>query len=380
MTGRQLFFYFIFVIVAIQSSTFLHDSTVQSTLSARISGKMDWFDCWDKTKMSNTNYLPDFISNSDKQLLDAYSGTVTGVVKNASQAVVHIKVLKTGIHPGTKKPIDQEGSGSGFVISTDGYIVTNNHVIENAHSIKVAFGDGMEFSSDLIGADPSTDIAIIKVYGGELRPLQFANSDLLEPGQIAIAIGNPMGLQHTVTAGVVSALGRSLRANNGRLIDDVIQTDAALNPGNSGGPLVNSEGKVIGVNTAVISSAQGLCFAVSANLAAHISGQLIIHGRVKRAQLGIAAQPVKLTPRMIGANQLKTNMGVYIFEILADADIYNKQLKVGDIIVEFEGEPVSTVDNMHKYLNEKSIGRKIGLTVLRGGRKQAVEAIPAELK
>ncbi len=331
-------------------------------------------------KMRNKDSIFDFITISDKQLLDAYSGTVAGVVKNASQAVVHLKVLKTGIHPRTKKPIEQQASGSGFVISTDGYIVTNNHVIENAQSIKVAFGDGLEFPADLTGADPSTDIAIIKVHDGELRPLQFANSDLLEPGQIAIAIGNPMGLQHTVTAGVVSALGRSLRANNGRLIDDVIQTDAALNPGNSGGPLVNSEGKVIGVNTAVISSAQGLCFAVSANLAAYISGQLIIHGRVKRAQLGVAAQPVKLTPRMIGANQLKTSIGVYIFEILADSDIYNEQLRVGDIIVEFEARPVSTVDSLHKFLNEKSIGRKIGLTVLRGGRKQLIEVIPAELK
>ena len=323
------------------------------------------------------NLLP---VSSDKQLLDAYSTTVTGVVKHASHAVVHVRVAKKVQHPRTKKIEEQSGSGSGFVISTDGFIVTNNHVIEDAISIKTGFADGIESNATLIGADPSTDIAVLKVYDGELKPLQFADSDMLEPGQIAIAIGNPMGLQHTVTTGVVSALGRTLRANNGRLIDDVIQTDAALNPGNSGGPLVNSEGKVIGVNTAVVSAAQGLCFAVSSNLAAYVAGQLIIHGRVKRAQLGVAAQPVNLTPRMIGANQLKTKTGVYVFEILPDGNFYNTQLRLGDIIVEFEGKPVSTVDALHKYLNEEMVGKRISLGVLRGGRKEMITVIPGEIR
>jgi len=330
--------------------------------------------------MKEENYETSFLAASDKQLLDVYSTTVTGVVRHAAQAVAHIKVIKKTLHPGTKKEILQPGSGSGFVISTDGYIVTNNHVIENAESIKVAFADGVELNASLIGTDPSSDIAIVKVYDGQLKPLQFANSDLLETGQIAIAIGNPMGLQHTVTAGVVSALGRTLRANNGRLIDDIIQTDAALNPGNSGGPLVNSEGKVIGVNTAVVAAAQGLCFAVSSNLAAYIAGQLIIHGKVKRAQLGIAAHPVNLTPRMIGANQLKTVTGVYIFEILRDANLNNNQLKTGDIIVEFEGKPVATTDNLHKYLHEGVIGKRTELGVLRQGRKEQVNVVPGEMK
>ena len=316
----------------------------------------------------------------DKQLLDAYSETVTGVVRNASQAVVHVKVIKKVVHPRTKKIEEQQGSGSGFVISTDGYIVTNNHVIEDAISIKTAFADGSEINATLIGADASSDIAVLKVYDGDLKPLQFADSAMLEPGQIAIAIGNPMGLQHTVTTGVVSALGRTLRANNGRLIDDIIQTDAALNPGNSGGPLVNSQGKVIGVNTAVVSAAQGLCFAVASNLAAYIAGQLIINGKVKRAQLGVAAQPVNLTQRMISANQLKTRTGVYVFEILPDANIYNSQIKVGDIIVEFDGKPVATTDNLHKYLHQEVIGKTIALGVLREGRKQLVKVIPGELK
>lgn len=317
---------------------------------------------------------------TDKQLLDAYSFTITGVVKHAAQAVVHINVVKKMKNPRTGKITDQPGSGSGFVISTDGYIVTNNHVIDDAGSIKISFADGLEMKAALTGTDPSTDIAILKVYDGDLKPLQFANSDELQPGQIAIAIGNPMGLQHTVTTGVVSATGRTLRANNGRLIDDIIQTDAALNPGNSGGPLVNSEGKVIGVNTAVISTAQGLCFAVSSNLATYVAGQLIMHGKVKRAQLGVAAQTLNLTQRMIGANNLKTKTGVYVFEILADADVYNNQFKLGDIIVEFEGKPVATVDNLHKYLNDEVIGKRITLSVLRNGRKESITVIPGELK
>jgi S1-C subfamily serine protease len=328
------------------------------------------------------NYLDNlnFISTSDKQLLDAYSATITSVVKSASQGVVHVQVVKQVTHPRTRKVIDQLGSGSGFVISTDGFIVTNNHVIENASKIMVSFADGIQLKANLVGADSSTDIAVLKVYDGDMKAMQFANSDLLEVGQIAIAIGNPMGLQHTVTTGVVSALGRTLRANNGRLIDDVIQTDAALNPGNSGGPLVNSEGKVIGVNTAVVSSAQGLCFAVSSNLAAYAAGQIIMHGRVRRAQLGVAAHPVNLTQRLINTHHLKTKTGVYVFEITPDADIYNNELKVGDIIVEFNDKPVGTTDNLHQYLNKEAIGKAVTLSVLRAGAKVKISAIPGEMK
>ena len=320
------------------------------------------------------------VASSDNFLLDAYSSTVTNVVKNSSKSVVHINIIKKITGRTAQKAIERSGSGSGFVISSDGFIVTNNHVIEKADSIKVSFADGIEVNGILVGADPSTDVAVLKLYDGDVHPLEFANSDLIQAGQIAIAVGNPMGLQHTVTAGVVSATGRSLRARNGRLIDDVIQTDAALNPGNSGGPLLNSEGKVIGMNTAVIASAQGLCFAVASNLVATIAGQLIMHGRVKRAQLGIAAQMVNLTPRMIGANQLKTKTGVYVYEILPDINARNNELRLGDIIVEFEEHPVATVDNLHKHLNEKAIGKKTSLTVLRGGRRQMVTVIPGELK
>jgi S1-C subfamily serine protease len=339
-----------------------------------------WIDSWDLFCMEQEILYPTFIASSDKQLLDAYSATITGVVRNTAQAVAHIHVIKKTKNQQTGKMIELPASGSGFVISTDGFMVTNHHVIENALSIKAAFADGNAFNASLIGADPSTDIAVLKVYEGDLKPLLFADSDQLEPGQIAIAIGNPMGLQHSITAGVVSATGRTLRANNGRLIDDIIQTDAALNPGNSGGPLVNSEGKVIGVNTAVIAAAQGLCFAVSSNLAGYVAGHLIMHGKVRRAHLGVAAQPVNLTPRMIGANQLKTKTGVYVFEILGDVNALNNQLRIGDIIVEMDGKPVATVDNLHKYLDESVIGKKTILHILREGRKQLISVIPGELK
>ncbi len=330
--------------------------------------------------MKINSFNPISFASADSQLLDAYSSTITGVVRNVAPAVVHIKVVKKTENQRTRAVTEQSAFGSGFVISSDGFIVTNNHVIEGSLSVMVTFADGLELNASVAGADPSTDIAVIKVYDGDLKPLQFANSAFLEPGQIAIAIGNPMGLQHTVTTGVVSATGRSLRANNGRLIDDIIQTDAALNPGNSGGPLLNSEGKVIGVNTAVISVAQGLCFAVSSNLAAYIAGQLILNGRVKRAQLGIAAQPVNLTQRMIGAWQLKTKTGVYVFEVNSSSGIQNQEIREGDIIVEFDGNPVATVDNLHKYLDEAAIGKMVSIGILRGGRKQTVHAIPGELK
>jgi S1-C subfamily serine protease len=322
-----------------------------------------------------------FIDNiADAGLLDAYSKTITGVVGEIAQSVVHIQVQKKIKERRTGIDKVQQGSGSGFVISSDGYIVTNNHVIEDAIDIKANFSDGRIEKAELKGTDPSTDVAVIKIYGSGQKALSFADSDSLKVGQIAIAIGNPLGLQHSVTAGVVSALGRTLRATNGRLIDDVIQTDAALNPGNSGGPLVNSSGQVIGINTAVIPSAQGLCFAVSSNLTAYVAGKLIIEGRVKRAQLGIAGQLVNLTERMIAANRLSIKTGVYVFEIIPDSPARNHEIKMGDIIVEFNSKPVGSVDDLHKLLNESIIGINTEIGVLRGGRKTIIHAIPAEMR
>ena len=332
----------------------------------------------------------------DAELLDSYSRTITGVVGQVAEAVVHIQVQKPVTEGrGREQGRDQRrgpeqgrepqqrlmpASGSGFIISTDGFVVTNNHVIEMAQDIKVSLADGRTVNAELKGADPSTDIAVLKIDVTGLKALSFADSEKLQPGQIAIAIGNPLGLQHTVTAGVVSALGRTLRANNGRLIDDIIQTDASLNPGNSGGPLVNSLGQVIGVNTATISSAQGLCFAVSSNLAAFVAGKLIIDGRVKRAYLGIAGQVVNLTGRMVAANRLDKNTGVYVYEVVADQPAYNNEIRTGDIIVAFNGRPVGTVDELHQFLNAEVIGRAVGMDVLRNGRKMGLKVIPGEMK
>jgi len=328
--------------------------------------------------MENLKFLVSQEENSF-ELLDAYSKTVTNAVNIAAESVVHIEVQKKTRDRQNKSAL-LPATGSGFVISTDGFIVTNNHVIENADSIRVSFIDGKSVSAEIKGADPSTDIAVIKIDETNLKALSLADSSGLQAGQIAIAIGNPMGLQYSVTTGVVSALGRTLRARNGRLIDDVIQTDAALNPGNSGGPLVNTHGQVIGVNTAMIPSAQGLCFAISSNLAAHIAGQLILFGKVRRAQLGIAAQLVNLTARMIAANKLETKTGVYIFEIVPDGNFYNSEFRIGDIIVGFDGKPVSSIDSLHLLLTEKTIGLQLPASVLRNGRKETITVIPGEMK
>ena len=321
-----------------------------------------------------------FIQHTDHDLLDMYSKTITAVVGSVAEAVVHIEVAKNIIDRRSRQQRVQQGSGSGFIISSDGFIVTNHHVIENAANIKVSLADGRQVTAELKGSDPSTDLAVLKIYEDRLKALSFANSDQLQAGQIAIAIGNPLGLQHTVTAGVVSALGRTLRASDGRLIDDVIQTDASLNPGNSGGPLVNSLGQVIGVNTAMIPTAHGICFAVSSNLAAYVTGKLVMLGKVKRGYLGLAGQLVNLTERMIAANRLERRTGVYISEIEADIPVYNSELRRGDIIVGFNHHPIASIDDLHKQLNETTIGQRIEVQVLRGGHKTTITVIPGEMK
>jgi S1-C subfamily serine protease len=296
----------------------------------------------------------------DASLLDAYSNTVSQVYQAMSPAVVHIQ--------NGGKDRERGSSGSGFLISSDGYVITNHHVIQGAGDLKVVLDDGSTLHAERRGSDPSTDIGVIKIDGRSFRSLSFADSSTLLPGQIAVAIGNPYGLQQTVTAGVVSAIGRSLRAGNGRLIDDVIQTDAALNPGNSGGPLLNSEGSVIGVNTAIISSAQGICFAVSSNLASSVAGQLIMRGKVTRALIGIAGQTVNLTQRMREVNRISNNTGVYVFEVMKINALNHRKIFYGDIIVQFNGKPVQTIDGLFKYLTEETIGMPAQIGVLREGK------------
>lgn len=272
------------------------------------------------------------------------------------------------------------GGGSGFIISSDGFIITNSHVVKGAEATEVVLPDGRQFSAQLIGDDPATDIAVLQIDANNLRSLQFGNSDQLQVGQLAVAIGNPYGFQYSVTAGVVSALGRTLRSENGRLIDDVIQTDAALNPGNSGGPLVNSSGEVIGVNTAVILPAQGICFAVASNVVAFVAGKLIMNGKVKRGYIGIAGQMIRLSPRTISFHQLEVKSGVLVQGIEPDGPSYNSELEVGDLIIGFNDHHVHSIDDLHKQLDEYSIGKRCFLHVLRNGSKKKLLVIPAEWK
>jgi len=317
---------------------------------------------------------------NDLMLLDEYSKTVVNVAKNVSRSVAHIKVKKKPT-PGRRpaRSNNPYGTGSGFVLSSDGYIVTNNHVISHAEEIRVSLPDGRGFTAEIKGTDPATDLCVLKIYAENLYPAYFGNSENLQVGQIAIAVGNPFGFQHSVTAGVISALGRTLRTQNGRLIDDVIQTDAALNPGNSGGPLVDSTGRVIGVNTAVILPAQGLCFAVSSNIAQFIAGKLIIDGRVRRGVIGIGGQMVKLSTRIIQYNKLDKPSGVYVTEVLPDSSARNNEILVGDILVGFNGISLGTIDDLHKLLDESTIGQKMELQVLRNGIMTAIHVIPGEL-
>ncbi|MFL5787827.1 MAG: S1C family serine protease [Flavisolibacter sp.] len=302
---------------------------------------------------------------SDNELLDAYSRTVSKVYNSISPSVVHIQNNKEKTKDKKEAPAS---SGSGFIISTDGFLISNHHVADKASSLSITLHDGSVLQADFRGSDPSTDIAVLKIDGRNLKALGFADSDSLVPGQIAIAIGNPYGLQHTVTAGVVSAVGRSLRAGNGRLIDDVIQTDAALNPGNSGGPLLNSEGLVIGVNTAIIPSAQGICFAVSSNLASYVAGQIIMKGKVNRALIGIAGQTISLTTRIKEYNRLKNKSGVFVFEVMKINALNHRKIQYGDIIVAFNGKEVESIDALFKYLTEETIGIPVQISLLREGK------------
>lgn len=329
---------------------------------------------------SSSRPSSDINSTGDAALLDAYSRTVVQVAKEVSDAVVQIKVIK----PKPKKTNNRRrrngfSAGSGFIISSDGYIVTNSHVISKARKIEVVLQDGRIFKPEVVGEDPATDIAVLRIDGDQLKFIRFGDSDQLQVGQMAIAIGNPYGFQYSLTAGVVSALGRTLRSEGGRLIDDVIQTDAALNPGNSGGPLVNSRGEVIGVNTAVILPAQGLCFAVAGNLANYIVGKLIMEGKVRRGFVGIAGQVTRFNPKAIQRFKLLVKSGIYVQGVEADSPADLSELEQGDIIIGFEDELVQSIDDLHRFLDEKSIGQEVQLKVLRSGVVINVAIVPVEL-
>lgn len=314
----------------------------------------------------------------DTGLLDAYSRAVTGVVTRVGPAVVHVHVKKKATRRGPSPP-EVEGSGSGVMITPDGYIVTNNHVIEDASTVEANLADGTTYNAEVVGQDAATDIALLRISGSGLPMACLGDSDKLRVGQLAIAVGNPLGFQSTVTAGVISALGRSLRSKAGRLIENVIQTDAALNPGNSGGPLVDSRGYVIGINTAIIQYAQGICFAIPVNTMRWVVTQLMRGGKVVRGFLGISGQTVPLPVRVVRYFQLGHNSGVQVVDVAKASPAYRAGLKEGDIIIFLGGEPVTSVDDIHRRLTREAIGKSLEVVLLRDWTKRVdITIVPAE--
>jgi S1-C subfamily serine protease len=312
----------------------------------------------------------------DDELLDSYSQTVSRVVKKVRPTVVNIRTLRA--KPERPNGPDGGGSGSGFVIAPDGYILTNSHVVRGAGQIEVALADGRSVSASLVGDDPETDLAVIRIHAGDLVHVQLGDSQSVRVGQIAIAIGSPYGFQQTVTAGVVSALGRSMRSQSGRLIDNIIQTDAALNPGNSGGPLVNSRGEVIGVNTAIILPAQGICFAIASNTAKFVAAWLIKEGRIRRGWIGLAGQNAPIHPRVARFHRLAANQGVLVAGLEPGSPASRAGLQDGDVIVAFNDKTVPHIDELHRYLVATAIGVSSKITVLRLTEKLDLTITPEE--
>ena len=321
----------------------------------------------------------------DVELLDAYSQAVVSVAESVSPSVVNIEVhnrtnsnAETNARRRGGGERDNRGSGSGFVFTPDGFILTNSHVVHNAAKIEATLADGRRLNAVMVGDDPETDLAVIRINGANLVPAQLGDSQTIRPGQLVVAIGNPYGFQCTVTAGVVSALGRSLRSRSGRLIDDIIQTDAALNPGNSGGPLVNSLGRVIGVNTAMILPAQGICFAIAVNTAKYVAGQLIKEGRVRRSHIGVAGQNVPLPRRVVRFHQLPIETGILVVSIEPGSPAQKSQMLEGDVIVGCAGQPVAGIDDLHRLLTEERVGVSTPLVVIRRTEKITFSVTPQE--
>jgi S1-C subfamily serine protease len=309
---------------------------------------------------------------NDEGLLDAYSQAVTAASAKVSPSVVNIdirQISKTG--RAGERPQEVPGSGSGFVLTPDGFILTNSHVVHAASRIDVALTDGGRHEAELIGDDPDTDLAVIRISAPSLAPASLGDSQRARVGQLVIAIGNPYGFQCTVTTGVISALGRSLRSTSGRLIDNIIQTDAALNPGNSGGPLVTSRGEVIGVNTAVILPAQGLCFAIAINTAKFVAGRLIQDGKIRRGYIGVAGQNIPLPRRIIRFHNIPIDTGILVVSVEPDSPAQRAGLREGDVLLEYDGIPTGSIDSLHRLLTEARLGVASSITVLRGTDKHA---------
>jgi S1-C subfamily serine protease len=320
-------------------------------------------------------------SNSDAELLDAYSRAVISAAERVSPSVVYIEVEQPA-RSGERRPGrgqgEGRGSGSGFIFTPDGFILTNSHVVHGAKRIDVTVLDGLKYQAELIGDDPDTDLAVLRINAPNLVPAQLGDAEQVRVGQLVLAIGNPYGFQYSVTAGVVSALGRSLRSQSGRLMDGVIQTDAALNPGNSGGPLVNSRGEVVGVNTAMILPAQGICFATSIETAKFVASRLIRDGKVSRSYIGLAGQNVPLPRRIVRYYGLQVESGILVVSFENHSPAKRGGLREGDVIIGIDDQPIKGIDDLHKLLTEERIGRESSLTVIRGTQKLLVDVTPEE--
>ena len=319
---------------------------------------------------------------SDGDLLDAYSATVVSAVERVGPSVAHLEVWgragarTRGARGG--RPDAPAGSGSGFVFTPDGFMLTNSHVVEGATRIRATFADGTTAAAEMVGSDPDTDLAVLRVSAPSLVAAQLGDSTRLRPGQVVIAIGNPLGFASTVTSGVVSALGRTMRAQSGRIIDAVIQTDAALNPGNSGGPLVDSRGDVVGINTAIISGAQGICFAVPVSTAQLVIPQLIGEGRVRRGWIGVSGQSIRLSRRRMQLSHLAAPGAVLVTEVAPNSPAEAAELKPRDIIVGFGESVVGGIDDLQRLLTRDSIDRAARLTVLRDGGQLTRWIVPVD--
>src|SRR6266849_4668061 len=316
-----------------------------------------------------------------EDLMDAYSRAVITAAEKVSPSVVYIEVqqpVRSRRGNAPRMPQEARGSGSGFIFTPDDFILTNSHVVHGAKRIEVTVSDGHKHQADLIGDDPDTDLAVIRINAPNLVPAHLGEAHKIRMGQLVVAIGNPYGFQYSVTAGVVSALGRSLRAQSGRLMDAVIQTDAALNPGNSGGPLVNSRGEVIGVNTAMIMPAQGISFATSIDTAKFVAGRLIRDGKVSRSYIGLAGQNVPLPRRIVRYYNLDVESGIFVVSFEGQSPARNAGLREGDIIIGFDDHPTAGIDDLHKLLSEDRIGHKSPLEVIRGTERLSLDVVPEE--
>ncbi len=305
--------------------------------------------------------------------MDAYSETIIDAVEKVKTAVVKIELYKK-----EKNKEVLAGTGSGFLFSSDGYLFTNSHVVHKAQIIRVKLHDGSSSQAELIGEDPDTDLAILKISEADFKPVKLGDAEELKIGQLVIAIGNPLGFQHTVTVGVVSALGRTLEGQTGRMMDSMIQTDAALNPGNSGGPLINADGEVVGVNTATIRGAQGLCFAISINTAKDVANQLIRFGKVKRAYLGVVMQQIDLVPKLRAIHELVNKQALFISEVATGSPAEKAGILSGDIILSFNNQPIESSDSLYKALTEDKIGQFQYIGILRNNYKTEFRITPIQ--